>query len=170
MEHEPLLQEIERRSRSKDDDFWGFTAQNRFYICIALFRIFHTFFFFLFELPLVRLVERAVCQEHYKGLPSGPDWRHLDEDLCKTSGIQSKVAYVIGFRQSFKAIPGSFHSMVINSCSHDTSGLLTAISYGALADAWGRRPVLSLACTGETLALSWLLLVCEYALSTASKT
>lgn len=41
------------------------------------------------------------------------------------------------------------------------SGFFTSLAYGALADKWGRRPVMTIACTGEMFNLLWLVFVCE---------
>lgn len=84
-----------------------FASRYRFYICIVLIKLTHGFHVYLLELPLVRLVERAICQDYYKGLPLGPDWHHVDESLCKLPQIQIKVAYILGFRISFNAVPGT---------------------------------------------------------------
>jgi hypothetical protein len=40
-------------------------------------------------------------------------------------------------------------------------GLLTSIAYGRLADTFGRRFALFLACTGEMMAFVWIMCVCK---------
>jgi hypothetical protein len=86
--------------------YLAWLLRRRFYVCIFLLKFALTFYWTIFDLPLVRLVERAVCQEFYKGLASGPKWRDVQEDMCKLAPIQNKLAYVLGFRLSFYAIPG----------------------------------------------------------------
>lgn len=140
---EPLLQDED------NDDFppsgrLQWFRDRRFYICIFLLKFTLTFYTTIFDLPLVRLVERAVCVEYYKAQASGPDWQDVQENMCKIVPIQNKLAYVLGFRLSFYALPG----------------LLTSLVYGILSDHYGRKPIIALICLGECLGLSWILVVC----------
>jgi hypothetical protein len=60
--------------------------------------------------PTVRLLENAICQQHFAALlPSG----HVvvvvpvPEAMCKTEAVQSRLAYVRGWLSLFKTAPGS---------------------------------------------------------------
>lgn len=110
-EAEPLLHSegadhVEESKYLKLSTVIGWVAQYRVYVCIFLLKFCMTFYIYIFELPLVRLVERAICQTYYKSLPSNPDWQDVDEAMCKLPVIQDKLAYIMGFRLTFNAIPG----------------------------------------------------------------
>lgn len=54
--------------------------------------------------PLVRLLEDAICRQHYAKFAPPKD--HIDEAMCKTTKIQSKLAFVRGWFSLFKTAPG----------------------------------------------------------------
>lgn len=102
------------------------------------------------HVPGSRLFERAVCRRYYRDEPSMGGSYHvlgeIDEHLCKISPIQQEVALLVGWRDSFLAIPSIF----------------TAVFYGSLADRYGRKPILLLAGTGEMLVIAWLFFICYF--------
>jgi hypothetical protein len=62
----------------------------------------------LVEVPLVRLVEQAICNQHFHAASLSPPHR-IDESDCKIPDVQSVLVYVIGWKLSFDAMPGNRH-------------------------------------------------------------
>ena len=52
----------------------------------------------------LRLLENAVCQQHYARLKSGRS--PVAEALCKIDQVQIKLAYIRGLYALFKTLPG----------------------------------------------------------------
>ncbi|KAI5197890.1 MFS general substrate transporter [Aureobasidium subglaciale] len=98
-------------------------------------------------LPFTRLVESAICQQHYESaLYHGGKLlltRDIDEADCKIDVIQAKLAYVIAIQEILEAI----------------SGFAFALPYGLLADRIGRTKVLTLSFFGIFLSGCWAGLV-----------
>lgn len=71
-----------------------------FMLCILclLFR----FAYFLVEVPTVRMIEHAACQQQLGR--AGPD--PPDETTCKGHAVQEQVSMIIGWKMSFDAAPG----------------------------------------------------------------
>ena len=93
------------------------------------------------EVPLIRLLEEAICNKYYasnRGLVKDAS-TSIDEAMCKIPPIQNKMATIVGLKFTFDALPGKTCcvDILINSmtlkCDMDV-GLLTALYYGALAD------------------------------------
>ncbi len=61
----------------------------------------------LLEIPLVRLLESAICNRHFHHELSASD-RGVKEDLWKISPVQDKLSNVMGWKVCFDAIPGTF--------------------------------------------------------------
>jgi hypothetical protein len=80
-------------------------TNRQFYLSIATLMTCRTLYQFMAELPLVRLFERAICQAHYSPLPS-PDHK-VEESQCKVAAIQDRLAFVMGLKITFDAIPGA---------------------------------------------------------------
>lgn len=109
--------------------------------------ILSNFVFYCTELPLLRLAENKICYAHLVPQASGHFIDHaIDENRCKTPEIQDALAFFIGAKTAFDALPP----------------LLTSLWYGNMADRVGRRTVIALACTGELLNLVWVLFVCLF--------
>ncbi|MCJ1382411.1 hypothetical protein MMC17_005524 [Xylographa soralifera] len=106
------------------------------------------FTWYFLELPIVRLFEYAVCQQYYRSHPELINLSQgtIEERLCKTKLIQSKVAYLTGGRISLEAL----------------SGMLTVLFYALVADKHGRKIVLIMGYTGELLVIGWVVCVCYY--------
>ena len=67
------------------------------------------------EVPLVRPLERAVCNSYYR---SHSDFRTdaqkpVDESLCKVADIQDTLAFVVGWKMSFDALPSTHIALPI---------------------------------------------------------
>ena len=118
------------------------------FLILHLYGLFYLFRFALalVDVPKVRLIEYAVCQQYYRSYPhaKGASDISIPEMQCKLEPIQAEVALITGWRMSLDAIPS----------------ILAATFFGTLADIVGRRPVLFLVCLGELLALIWSVLVC----------
>lgn len=135
------------------------------------------------EVPTIRIFEKAICNRFYSverddshKIRDGILWNggSLGTDSeCKLPAVQDLLADVTGWKMSFDAIPGiSFFSSVVaeprffgiflQSREADlcVPGLLTAISYGAIAEQRNRRQLLLLSCVGMFLALLWMVIVC----------
>ena len=109
--------------------------------------IFHQFNYSLLVLPRVQLLETSICRVHYQ-LTATPTEMTKDEEhstRCKTPGVQHELSAVLSFLTAFDAIPGII-----------VSGYL-----GKLADTKGRSLVAFLSLLGETLAVLWIMAVCE---------
>lgn len=106
------------------------------------------FTWYFLEVPTVRLLEYAVCQQYYRSHPQGIGMLHeeVGERFCKVEAIQAKVATLTGGKISLDAM----------------SGLLTALFYSFIADKYGRKLVLILGFTGELLALIWIVCICYF--------
>lgn len=146
MENEPFLQDHRRASQSSqqddvDNSLTAFnTAQHpRFFICIFALKFCVQFTAGLLELPIIRLIERAVCRDYVDDVAA-----NAGEAACKIPVVQDKLAFVMGYKWAFDSLP----------C------LLTALFYGPLANSHGRRFVLAIVVTGQLLALCWIMLVC----------
>ena len=70
------------------------------YCLIALFEVEENIFF----APSIKLMENAVCQKHFAVLD--PNQVPVNEAYCKTSKIQSQLAYIRGGYGVFKTAPG----------------------------------------------------------------
>lgn len=106
--------------------------------------ILSNFVFYCTELPLLRLTENKICYSHLGVHASGHFLGHaIGESQCKIPEIQDALAFFIGAKTAFDALPP----------------LLTSLWYGKMADRVGRRTVIALACTGELLNLLWVLFV-----------
>lgn len=61
------------------------------------------------DVPIVRLLEYAVCEEHFRShrMENRLTSKIIDERLCKIKSIQSEVALLIGVRISLEALAGT---------------------------------------------------------------
>ncbi|CAK1358558.1 unnamed protein product [Cercospora beticola] len=89
-------------------------------------------------MPLTQLLEDAVCREHKQDTELLPN---LDD--CKSSWVQSRVAYLLAISGTCDAI----------------CGFSAALPWGIVADRIGRKPVVVLALTGGSLVLVWWMIV-----------
>ncbi|TIA40220.1 MFS general substrate transporter [Aureobasidium pullulans] len=100
----------------------------------------------LIGLPFVRLIEDAICQEHYASRPVEGGLfitSDVDEAHCKVDAVQSRLAYVLAIQEMLDAI----------------AGFTFALPYGLFADRIGRTKVLALSFLGMWLAGCWAGLV-----------
>lgn len=56
----------------------------------------------LTEVPKVRLLERAVCESHYRSIAP----HAIPETQCKIVPIQNEVIFIMGWQLSLESIPG----------------------------------------------------------------
>ncbi|CAN9096980.1 unnamed protein product [Alternaria alternata] len=80
--------------------------------------------------PTIRLLENAICSQHYQHEPNIGD---IKESMCKTAPIQSKLAHIRGALSLFDAVPV----------------ILLGSFYGSLADRKGRRVPFAMAVFGR---------------------
>jgi hypothetical protein len=88
--------------------------------------------------PSTRMIESAVCQRFYESkIP-------LAEQLCKTDGVQSDMAYLMGAMSSFGFLPG----------------LVLSIPYGILAEHVDRRLLLLVNALSNTISMLYMVAIC----------
>ncbi|THW55528.1 MFS general substrate transporter [Aureobasidium pullulans] len=100
----------------------------------------------LIGLPFVRLIEDAICQEHYASRPVEGGLfitSDVDEAHCKVDAVQARLAYILAIQEMLDAI----------------AGFTFALPYGLFADRIGRTKVLALSFLGIWLAGCWAGLV-----------
>ena len=160
-ENEPLLASAEpvnlvRCGSTTACNLWSCISNSpktRTYATLYLLHTANHFATYIVALPQVSLYERIICGEHY-GFPDV-----VKEDSCKLPVIQDKVAYLLGLTSALQSIPGELQASKIRQSFFPSLptgiALLTSLWYGSLADKWGRRPILGLACTGELLSMLW---------------
>jgi hypothetical protein len=109
MDNEPLLHEdVEPTSERHDGASQRssrFAQYLPFFAYIFFFKFLAHFTIGLLELPLLRLLERAICQRHFTGLKSFANIYSSSEDTCKDAAIQDELAMVVGFKSSFDSVP-----------------------------------------------------------------
>ena len=105
MEHQRFLGEETRSSFAADESPnlpHSFRRDNlRFFFgCIFVLKFCVQFSSVLLELPLVRLIELAVCRSYLD-----IDVDHIEEGQCKVQLVQDKVAFIVGYKSAFDALP-----------------------------------------------------------------
>lgn len=114
----------------------------------AAFLILFAFADVLKYISTVRLIELGVCRERY--LESNPGFidndGNIPENLCKSPGIQRRLAHLRGYLAALEAIVG----------------LLLTLPYGLIVDRVGERAIAGINVAGYLLSCTWLLLVCFY--------
>lgn len=104
MEHQRFLAEARPSFTSDESQHLtldsGRNHLQLFYCCIFILKLSIQFSSALLELPLVRLIERAVCRTYLS-----IDADEIEERLCKTPLVQNKVAIILGYKLTFDALP-----------------------------------------------------------------
>lgn len=93
--------------------------------------------------PQTVIFEDIICKDYYTRNPSAAA-SLLHEERCKVEAVQSQLAILQGYQETFEQLPG----------------IVFGIAYGLLADRIGRRPVLLLCLLGSLLAGLWVKAVC----------
>ena len=134
--------------------------------------------------PTIRLLENAICQQHFAALPSGQVVVPVPETMCKIEAVQARLAYVRGWLSLFKTAPGSslfrflllllllFFSFFRNQGIFVADvyvlviiiAVLLCAGFGSLADQYGRRPIYALAIFGMLCLLASTYLICNVVL------
>ncbi|KAK4184894.1 major facilitator superfamily domain-containing protein, partial [Podospora australis] len=97
---------------------------------------------FLSLAPQTAILESIVCRQYYEDIRLRP----LVIDDCKIEPIQSKVAFINGWKDVFETLPV----------------IVFAVPFGALADKIGRKKVLLLAIFGIILSDGWVRLIYSF--------
>lgn len=88
----------------------------------------------LTDTPELRLLELAVCRDYYRvhdpGVIGPPPGRTIDEKLCKLEIIQSDLAYLRAWNDTFATIPGKVYiSSLIVILPPSLSTILHRVKY-----------------------------------------
>lgn len=103
MEHQRFLEE---ETRLSSDEISSPSHSIRreslpfFFGCIFVLKFCVQFSSAILELPLVRLIELAVCRSYLN-----VDADHIEEGQCKVPLVQDKVAFIVGYKSAFDALP-----------------------------------------------------------------
>lgn len=108
------------------------------YVC-AFIEFLTTFGTAITSVPATRLIEGAVCQRYY-----GTEFS-ITEYLCKSEGVQSDLAYLLGGYSSLTSLPSLF----------------LAIPYGILSEHVDRRFILLVNSLSSVLENLFLMLICK---------
>lgn len=145
-EQQPLIQ---TDSHSNNDDALAphgsksaFRPSSAVTACFAL-NILLEIGLYLIAIPMNQVLEGIICHNVSPAAPGPSDAR------CKDTTVQSELSFIRGWQVTFDTIPG----------------LVTAVPYGIMADAYGRELVLGLSVLGGALAGSFTVLVCASRIS-----
>lgn len=94
--------------------------------------------FYLTTAPQLEIFQDIICKNYYARADG------FDEDRCKSDAVQSELALVSGWLDTFNTLPS----------------VLLSIPYGVLADHWGRKPVILIGMFGFLLGDAWTRVVC----------
>jgi hypothetical protein len=107
METEPLLHDDSDVSTENDvvadgqqPDHLDISQNAVFFGCIFALKFLVQFTTGILELPLLRLVERAICRR-VLGYINVAD----EEAACKVASVQDKLALIMGFKWAFDSLP-----------------------------------------------------------------
>lgn len=80
-------------------------------LCLFLLQFLVSFAKHVIEVPMVRLLEMAICNKYYRthDIPNVPfvATQEIAEKLCKVAPVQDTLSTITGWRFSFDAIPGT---------------------------------------------------------------
>lgn len=115
--------------------------------------------------PQLQLFEEIICRQYYTTIGALSAHDQLDRERCKIEPVQSELALINGWTDTFQTIPGKAPVEILRRLIRITYrfpiGLLLALPHGALADRIGRKPILLLGMTGCILGECWTRIVCE---------
>ncbi|KAL5612924.1 hypothetical protein BROUX41_003999 [Berkeleyomyces rouxiae] len=94
-------------------------------------------------LPMLRLMEDAVCHQERGDTSRGL----LDEKLCKTGRVQARLGYLVGWQQVAEGVVS----------------IVAAMPYGVLADRVGRKPALLSSWCGMTVGFAYMMAFLHFA-------
>lgn len=101
-EHEGCIN-FEHEDASRVHPAFDVRSHIPFFVSIFILKFLAQFTNGVLELPLLRLVERTICANHYKY--GAAMIANLGESACKTKEIQDKLAQVMGLRTTFDSLP-----------------------------------------------------------------
>lgn len=65
--------------------------------------------------PQLQIFEQAICRDYYASI--GVSTNTLDQDQCKIEPVQSELALINGWFDSFQTLPGDI-SLTLDSVTH----------------------------------------------------
>ena len=116
-ERQPLLpsdDESQCQSETSQSNHWEWIQEAATFlkdpilICTFCLQFCTYFAKHIIEVPLIRLLEEAICNKYYasnRGLVRDAS-SSIDEGLCKIPPIQNKLATIVGLKFTFDALPG----------------------------------------------------------------
>lgn len=142
----------------------------------------------LYQLPLVRLIERRLCSDFYnnhngddaKSLPRSDDSSSsstgggIDESLCKVDHVQQHLAWILGAMETAWIVGGAhlpitplFQIPYTHDCALQNYSLtvcipqdfIMAIPLGFIAEKYGQKAVLRLNLIPRLFMLAWAPLI-----------
>jgi MFS family permease len=113
-------------------------------ICILIFFIESSVI--LQAAPQTQILEDAICDQYYgeKQEPPHKAATIPGPGRCKTTPVQTELSLIKGWQYSLDQLPG----------------FIMALPYGALAEKWGRRPLVFMSFLGYLLSILWIQFVC----------
>ncbi|KKK16935.1 hypothetical protein ARAM_003759 [Aspergillus rambellii] len=100
---------------------------------------------YLTIVPQTDIFENIICR-NYLANTNQPTPAVPPVNLCKSEPVQSELALVNGWKETFDVLPG----------------IVLSVPYGILADKWGRKPVITLGMLGIILGECWVRVICLY--------
>ncbi|KAF2277336.1 putative MFS transporter [Westerdykella ornata] len=145
-EEEEEEEEEERLIKKALDSKKNTTPYWRPVILITMMFIIHGTGYFISAASQTQLLEDIICRNHYRGQRPQPELQSAisSKESCKAAAVQEILAELLGMQTFFDGIPG----------------LLLAIPYGALADKYGRKPILIMSMFGQVLGFAWVIFIC----------
>lgn len=87
--------------------------------CVFALQFLSSFAKHVIEVPVIRLLEIAICNQYYRGRIV--DAQDISEKLCKVAPVQGKLSVLVGWKFSFDALPGEGTTFLYES---DVKGVL----------------------------------------------
>ena len=113
LEDEPFLQDHHRSSHTVPEEepdsrstAFDVTQHSRSFICLFALKFCIQFTYGVLELPMIRLVERAICRAYLENVSDD-----YGEAACKVPVVQDKLAFIMSYKWTFDALPGSHQAL-----------------------------------------------------------
>ena len=117
--------------------------------------------------PLVSLLERAICENYYHGHDriTLSNLGSVDEALCKIPAIQGELAKLRGWKAFFETLSGMRPAPIVISWSITkliVLAILLAIPIGHIAEKVSHRRIYAIIVLGILGGLLWIIWICGH--------